>query len=146
MSLLAKHSPGAEVTGLYDIPAAERPPVMATHFAFRIMVGLGMLMLLLVLYGFWQRNHIENRPHYLKILVYAIPLPYLCCEVGWMVAEVGRQPWIVYGLMRTADAVSPVAASQVAVSLAAFVIVYSLVGVLAFKAIARAARHNPEEL
>ena len=69
----------------------------------------------------------EN-PWLLKIMLYAVPLPYIACTVGWTVAEVGRQPWIVYGLMKTSDAVSPIAAAQVAVSLIAFTLVYTLIG------------------
>ena len=76
-------------------------------------------------------------------MLYAIPLPYLALEAGWMVAEVGRQPWIVYGLMRTSDAVSPIAASQVWTTLAAFILVYSLLGAVAFYLMAKFARQGP---
>ena len=77
------------------------------------------------------------------MLTWAIPLPYAVCLLGWTVAEVGRQPWIVYGLMRTTRAVSPVAASQVAVSLVGFVVVYALIGVTAFWLMAQAVRKGP---
>ncbi|HBA55085.1 MAG TPA: hypothetical protein DCZ04_11700, partial [Syntrophorhabdus aromaticivorans] len=81
---------------------------------------------------------------YLKVMIYAIPLPYVACALGWTVTEIGRQPWIVYGLMKTAEAVSPVSSSQVAASLAAFTIVYTLLGIAAFSLIARQARKGPD--
>jgi cytochrome d ubiquinol oxidase subunit I len=79
-------------------------------------------------------------------MLYAIPLPYIALQAGWIVTEVGRQPWIVYGLMRTKDAVSPIATSQVAISLAAFILVYSTLGVIAFYLMAKQARRGPEPL
>ena len=94
--------------------------------------------------GWFKRKNLEDSPGYLKLMLYAIPLPYIALEAGWMVAEVGRQPWIVYGLMRTSDAVSPIAASQVGVSLVAFILVYSLLGAVAFYLIAKFARQGPE--
>ena len=77
-------------------------------------------------------------------MLYAIPLPYVALQAGWIVTEVGRQPWIVYGLMRTSAAVSPIAASQVAVSFVAFIVVYGLLGGVAFYLIAKNARRGPE--
>jgi cytochrome d ubiquinol oxidase subunit I len=75
-----------------------------------------------------------------------IPLPYIAIETGWIVAEVGRQPWIVYGLMRTSDAVSPVAGSQVLVTLIGFIVLYSILGIANFLLIARLVRKGPESL
>jgi len=112
LSLLAHDSPDAVVTGLKDFPKEERPPVTITFFAFRTMVGLGFLFVLLTAIGWWKRNKLLDSPWYLKTMLYAVPLPYLAAELGWIVAEVGRQPWVVYGLMKTADAVSPIAASR----------------------------------
>ena len=76
-------------------------------------------------------------------MLYSIPLPYIAIELGWILAEVGRQPWIVYGLMKTSDAVSPVATSQVAVSLIAFSLVYSLLGGVGFYLMAKILRTGP---
>ena len=143
LSLLAYHSPSAEVKGLRDIPKAERPPVALTFLSFRLMVTLGMLFALLTIVAWFKRNKLESNPLLLKVMLYAIPFPYIACELGWTVTEVGRQPWIVYGLMKTSDAVSPVAASQVGTSLVAFVLVYSLLGLAAFLLMARAARKGP---
>ncbi len=143
MSLLAYHTADAVVKGLNDIPKEDRPPVLATFISFKIMVTLGMLFALLTVVGWFLRKRIASSRLYLKIMFYAIPLPYIACAFGWTVTEVGRQPWIVYGLMRTSQAVSPVAASQVALSLAAFIVVYTLIGLIAFTLMARAVRKGP---
>ncbi|OPY76234.1 MAG: Cytochrome bd-I ubiquinol oxidase subunit 1 [Syntrophorhabdus sp. PtaU1.Bin050] len=144
LSLLAFHTPAATVTGLKDIPRDQRPPVTPTFVSFRLMVMLGMLFLLLTVTGFFLRNRLPSCRLYLKVMIYAIPLPYVACALGWTVTEIGRQPWIVYGLMKTADAASPVSSSQVAASLAAFTIVYTLLGIAAFSLITRQARKEPE--
>jgi cytochrome d ubiquinol oxidase subunit I len=143
LSMLAYHSPKAVVKGLKDFPKSDRPPVALTFISFRLMVGLGFLFVLLTLVGWFKRNKLESSPGYLKVMLYAIPLPYLALEAGWMVAEVGRQPWIVYGLMRTSDAVSPIAASQVWTTLVAFILVYSLLGAVAFYLMAKFAKQGP---
>jgi cytochrome d ubiquinol oxidase subunit I len=145
LSLLAFHSPEAEVTGLKDIPPDERPPVALTFVAFRVMVGIGFLLILLAVIGWWRRNRLEASPWYLRTMLFAIPLPYLAAEAGWIVTEVGRQPWIVYKLMRTSEAVSLIAAAQVLPSLIAFVLVYSLLGCVAYYLIFRFARKGLEE-
>jgi cytochrome d ubiquinol oxidase subunit I len=80
----------------------------------------------------------------LKILPWTIPLPYIAMQTGWIVAEVGRQPWIVYGLMRTSDAVSPISTGQVGVSLAALTLLYGLLGVAGFWLMIRSARRGPQ--
>jgi cytochrome d ubiquinol oxidase subunit I len=144
LSMLAYHSPQAVVKGLKDFPKEDRPPVALTFLSFRLMVGLGFLFVLLTVVGWFKRRKLESSPGYLKVMLYAIPLPYIALQAGWMVTEVGRQPWIVYGLMRTSDAVSPIAASQVGITLAAFVLVYSLLGAVAFYLIAKFARQGPE--
>jgi cytochrome d ubiquinol oxidase subunit I len=77
-------------------------------------------------------------------MLFAIPLPYLANEMGWILAEVGRQPWIVYGLLKTAQAASPVAGTQVMTSLAAFILVYGLLGITGFYLIANFAKKGPQ--
>jgi cytochrome d ubiquinol oxidase subunit I len=146
LSLLAFHSTTATVKGLKDFPPDERPPVLLTFVAFRVMVGLGFLFVLLTVVGWFKRHKLEASPGFLKVMLYAIPLPYVALQAGWIVTEVGRQPWIVYGLMRTRDAVSPIAASQVGVSLAAFILVYSILGIIAFYLIKKNAIRGPEPL
>jgi len=143
LSLLGHHNLDAEVIGLKDIPRDERPPVLPTFLAFRAMVALGTLFPLLMIIGWFKRKNLENSPTYLKMMVWAIPLPYLAIQMGWLLAEIGRQPWIVYGLMKTTDAVSPVSTLQVATTLGGFFIVYGLLGALGFYLIATHARKGP---
>jgi cytochrome d ubiquinol oxidase subunit I len=144
LSMLAYHDPKAVVKGLKDFPKEERPPVLLTFVAFRLMVGLGFLFGFLTVWAWLKRNKLTDSPGLLKVLLYAIPLPYLALEAGWMVTEVGRQPWIVYGLMKTKDAVSPIAVSQVGTTLLAFVVVYTLLGLAAFYLIRKFAIQGPE--
>jgi len=143
LSILAFSDPAAEVKGLKDFAPEDRPPVTLTFLSFRLMVGLGTLMILLAAWGFLKRGNLLDNPGYLRLMVYAIPVPYLALQAGWAVAEVGRQPWIVHGLMRTKDAVSPIATSQVAVSLAAFVVVYLLLAALDIYLLSKYARKSP---
>jgi cytochrome d ubiquinol oxidase subunit I len=144
LSFLAHHDPAAEVKGLYDFPQDERPPVFLTFVAFRTMVALAFIFLGLSLYGWFRRNSLEDSPKFLTIMLYSIPLPYIANNLGWTVTEVGRQPWIVFGLQRTAEAVSPVSASQVAVSLAGFTMVYTIFGIIGFALMAAAIRKGPD--
>ncbi len=144
LSMLALGSWDAEFRGLKSWPKEERPPVAIVFWSFRLMVGLGFLFALLTVAGMFKRNKLESSPLYLRLMLYAIPLPYLAAELGWIVTEVGRQPWIVYGVMKTSDAVSPIAVSQVGISLVAFVVVYSLLGLAAFFLMAKFAAKGPE--
>ena len=143
LSLLAFYDPNAEVKGLKDFAPEDRPPVLPLFLSFRIMVGLGFLFVGLTAWAWLKRDSIERSPRLLKLLVWAIPLPYVAIQTGWTLAELGRQPWIVYGLMRTSDAVSPLAVSQVAVSAAAFVLVYTLLGIADFYLLFKYARKGP---
>lgn len=143
LSFLGYHDFSATVKGLRDFPRKDRPPVLLTFFSFRIMVALGMLFILLTFIGFFLRNRLLENPLFLKIMLFSIPLPYLAIEFGWTLAEVGRQPWIVYGLMRTSDAVSPVAGYQVLISLVGFVLVYSLLGAAGFYLMVTNAKKGP---
>ncbi|MBW2220100.1 MAG: cytochrome ubiquinol oxidase subunit I [Deltaproteobacteria bacterium] len=144
LSFLGYHDFNAEVKGLKDFPKDERPPVFISLFSFRTMVALGTLFPLLTIIGWFKRNRLVESPGYLKVMLFAIPLPYIAIELGWVLAEVGRQPWIVYGLMKTSDAVSPVAGSQVLISLIAFILVYGLLGAVGFYLIAKTAKNGPE--
>jgi cytochrome d ubiquinol oxidase subunit I len=136
LSLLSYHDPNATVKGLLDFPADRRPPVAAAFWSFRIMVALGFLFVLLSLLAavFSWRDSLATKRWFLWIMPFAIVLPYVACELGWILAEIGRQPWIVYGLLRTKDAVSAsITASDVLISLVGFVILYgSLAAVDAF--------------
>ena len=144
LSLLGHHDISAPVTGLKDIPKDERPPVLPTFISFRTMVALGTLFPLLTLVGLFLRKRLLESRWYLWIMLFSIPLPYLAVEMGWVLAEVGRQPWIVYGLLKTTDAVSPVAAAQVMTTLVGFILVYGLLGIAGFYLIAKYVSKGPE--
>jgi len=146
LSLLAGYSRGTVVRGLRDFPPAERPPVLPVFLSFRAMVGLGFLFLAVGLYAFLRRNTLDRARRFLRLLPWLIPLPYLANLLGWTVAELGRQPWIVYGMMKTKDAVSPIATSQVATSLVAFFVVYSVLGLVDFYLLRKFALRGPEAL
>ena len=110
LSFLAHGDFESEVTGLDKIPEENQPPVAITHYAFQIMVGIGTLLLLISLIYFFnliKKKSLLEKPWLLKLFVFAIPLGYVALEAGWVVTEVGRQPWIIYGIMRTKDAVTP---------------------------------------
>ena len=120
------------------------PPVMLTFLSFRTMVALGGLFLLVSGLAFYYRNDPIQKPLFAKALPFCIPLPYLCIMVGWMLAEVGRQPWIVNRVMTTAQGVSPVPDANVAISLGAFIVVYSVLGTVAIYLLCRYARRGPD--
>ena len=125
-SLILTHDPDGEVRGLKQWPADQRPPAALVFWAFRIMVGLGMLMILtglIALVLFWRKRLFETRTFQLWCMAMA-PSGFVCVLAGWFVTEVGRQPWIVQGALRTAEAISPVGPGPVAISLTAFVITY----------------------
>ncbi len=143
LSFLGYHDINAEVKGLKDFPKEQRPPVFLSMLSFRMMVALGMLFPLLCIYGWFQRKHLTESATYLKVMLWAIPLPYLATTTGWTLAEVGRQPWIVYGLLKTSEASSPVAGTQVAISLIAFILVYGLLGAVGFYLMSDAVRRGP---
>lgn len=146
LSFLTHHDWNAELRGLKSWPKEDRPPVTIVFLSFRIMAGLGFLFVLLTLYGLWRRNRLESSPTYLKIMLFAIPLPYIAGLLGWVVTEVGRQPWIVYKVLRTADAHSPVSEMQVGLSLIAFIVLYSLLGFAAYYLMFRYGRKGPDPI
>ncbi len=145
LSILAHYDPNAVVAGLRDMPRSDRPPVLPAFLSFRIMVGLAFVFILLSAWAVLRRRAPEESPLLLRILVWSIPLPYIANELGWTLAEVGRQPWIVYGVMRTADAVSPVSTTQVFCSLLGLILLYSLLGAADFYLLAKYARRGPAD-
>ncbi len=144
LSLLAYNDPGATVKGLNDFPPGDTPPVTLTFLSFRLMVGLGTLFPLLGIWAWLSRKRPEDKPLLLKALIWAIPLPYLAIQAGWVLAEVGRQPWIVYNVMRTSEGVSPVTAGQVGGSLAALTLLYLLLGAVDLTLLYKYARKGPQ--
>ena len=127
LSFLTYLDPNATVTGLDAFPVADRPPVILTYYSFHFMVYLGVLFALFSLLGIfflWERNILEQK-RYLKIARLAIPLPIIATQLGWITTEVGRQPWIIYGVLRTIDASSPIIdAGEVIFSLTLFSLLY----------------------
>jgi cytochrome d ubiquinol oxidase subunit I len=113
LSFLAYGDPHAEVKGLNEFPADRRPPVAIVHISFQIMVGCGVAMMLVALWAAWRylrgrrkQTWLDSR-WFLRMLVIAAPLGFIAIESGWVVTEVGRQPWIIYGVMRTSEALTP---------------------------------------
>jgi len=143
LSFLGYHDFNAVVKGINDFPEDERPPVWITFAAFRFMVLLGTLFILQMIYGWTRRNKLMESPKFLTMMLYSIPLPYIAIQAGWVLAEVGRQPWIVYGLMKTSDAASPIMGYQVMISLIAFFLVYGLLGGVGFYLMGKHARKGP---
>lgn len=144
LSFLAFNDFNAEVKGLNDFAKEDIPPVLTTFLSFRLMAGMGGLFILLAFLAWKKREDLASNPLLCKALTYAIPLPYIAIMAGWMLAEVGRQPWIVYSLMRTSDAVSPVPSSSVAISLLSFIVVYSVLGILDIYLLIKYARKGPQ--
>lgn len=111
LSFLAHGDFEAEVKGLDQFPEEHHPPVLVTHFAFQIMVGLGMMLVglsLLYFFSIWKKKQWQSERWFLWLFVVATPLGFLALEAGWTVTEVGRQPWIIYEIMLTKDAVTPI--------------------------------------
>jgi len=113
LSILAYGDPQATVKGLNDFPADARPPVAIVHISFQIMVACGVAMMLVALWAAWRylrgrrkQTWLDSK-WFLRLLVAAAPLGFIAIETGWTVTEVGRQPWIIYGVMRTSEAVTP---------------------------------------
>jgi cytochrome bd ubiquinol oxidase subunit I len=127
--LILKHDLNGRYAGLKDFPKADRPPVLPVFFAFRIMVGIGVLLIALGLTGafLWSRRKLFTTRWYLRAATFMWPLGFIAILAGWVTTETGRQPYVAYGIVRTANALSPVSAATVATSLAAFVIVYCVV-------------------
>jgi cytochrome d ubiquinol oxidase subunit I len=128
-SLILTHDVNGAVPGLKDYPPRDRAPVAIPFFAFRIMVGVGLLMLALVAVGLWLRlrGRLYDRDWFLRALMIASPLGFIAVVAGWTTTEVGRQPWTVYGVMRTAASVTPsLTGIDVLISLIGYVAVYAI--------------------
>jgi cytochrome d ubiquinol oxidase subunit I len=131
LSFMAFHDIHAEVRGLNAFARETWPPVLIVHVAFQIMVGLGTLLALTGVWALWclvRRRDLSTQRWLLRAIVIAAPFGFLCIEAGWTVTEVGRQPWIVYGLLRTADAVTPM--PGLVVPFITFTALYCLLGVI----------------
>ncbi|MCU7491120.1 MAG: cytochrome ubiquinol oxidase subunit I [Ignavibacteria bacterium] len=149
LSYMAFGDVNAKVRGINEFPKDEIPPLVMTFVSFHTMVGLGMFMILVLAWAFisMRKNTLWENKKLLKILLWSIPVPVLACQVGWMAAEIGRQPWIVYKLLRTSFAASiTVSAGEILFSIIMFGIIYlSLLGLYIFL-LAKEVKHGPEEL
>jgi cytochrome d ubiquinol oxidase subunit I len=134
---LAHGDAGARVRGLEEFPREDWPPVAVTHVAFQIMIGIGTLLPLVAVVGAWLgwRRVLLQRRWFLRLLVATAPLGFLAIEAGWVVTEVGRQPWIVQGILRTRDAVTPV--GPLAVPFVAFALLYVLLAAVVLRLLRR---------
>jgi cytochrome d ubiquinol oxidase subunit I len=128
-SLILTHTLDGRFPGLKSVPPADRPPVLAPFVAFRIMVGIGLVMIAAGITGMilWWRARLTESRWFLWLAARGWPLGFVAVIAGWIVTETGRQPWVITGVLRTADATSPVAAPAVAVTLVLFVLVYGIV-------------------
>jgi cytochrome d ubiquinol oxidase subunit I len=147
-SLILHHDVNAAVTGLKEFAPADRPSVLVPFFGFRVMVGIGVLMLVAAWTGLvlLVRGKLLDARWYLKLLPWMVPSGFVALLAGWYTTEVGRQPYIVYGLMRTADAVSPVPGASLLTTLALFVVVYGGVFGAGIYYMARLIRTGPLEI
>jgi cytochrome d ubiquinol oxidase subunit I len=148
LSLLVDLDPDSKVLGLDDFPKDERPPVFLPFAAYHLMILFGLLFILMGVWGVWlqARKKLAASRFYLRLVLFAVPLPYLANETGWIAAEVGRQPWAVYRVLRTSEAVSAVVpAGNILFSIALFALIYALIGVAGLTVILRTIRGGPAE-
>jgi len=144
LSYLAFKDFNHEVTGLTDIPRDERPPVATTMVSFRLMVAIGVAMLGLLVLSWWRLRKLQQTRWLLTALIWFIPLPFVACNVGWILTEVGRQPWLVTKVMRTSEGVTEgLHTYQVGFSLISLTVLLTLVTVATTYLIVKHARRGP---
>jgi cytochrome d ubiquinol oxidase subunit I len=145
-SLILTHDPNGLFPGLTSVPPQDRPPVKNVFFAFRIMLYLGFFMIAASLFGawLWWRGTLFETRWFLRILAHSWWTGFVAVIAGWVVTESGRQPWLVYGIQRTADAVSPVPAASILGTLALFVFAYGIVFWMGIYYINRLIAKGPE--
>lgn len=147
-SLILTHSWNGYIKGLKEWPADERPPVGPPFFAFRVMVGIGIIMLIIAITGvvLLLRRRLWESNWFLRLCPWVAPLGFIAVIAGWITTEVGRQPWTVYGLLRTSDSVSPsLTGGDVAVSLAFYVVVYLIMFPTGIAFMAGLVRRGPQQ-
>ena len=146
-SFYLTHDWNGEIKGLKAWPREDRPPVAIVYFAFRIMVGLGLLMLLVVIVGWVMhfKGRLYESPLFLRLAHWSMPVGFMAVLAGWTVTEVGRQPWVVYGLLRTSHAVSPsLTTFDVALSFAFYIAAYIVIFGAGFMLLRRIVRAGPQ--
>jgi cytochrome d ubiquinol oxidase subunit I len=130
LSLLVTHSSHGKVLGLKEFLKQDRPNVFILFWSFRLMVAIGFILFLVMIWAgvLWRRGRLyESRP-FLWTLVIVHPLGFLATELGWITNEVGRQPWVVYHLLRTSEGISPIPAGSIIWSLGLFLIIFAVIG------------------
>jgi cytochrome d ubiquinol oxidase subunit I len=145
-SLIGSMSFDSKEVGLTDFPREDRPPVAVPFFAFRVMVGCGIGMLLIAWIGTYlsRKRRLEGNRVLMWLTFLSFPLPFIAILTGWFTAEVGRQPWAVYGVLRTADAVTPILTTSAAlISLVVYCLLYALIGTFGMLFIYRMLRKGP---
>jgi cytochrome bd ubiquinol oxidase subunit I len=145
-SLILAHDRNAVIRGLKDWPSTDRPPVTVPFFAFRVMVGIGVVMLGIVVVSWWLRykGRLAETPWFLRACQWTGPLGFVAVLAGWVTTEVGRQPWTVYGLLRTADSVSPsLTSTDVTISLVGYIVAYLVMFPAGFLVMVHLVRKGP---
>ncbi|HEX8787773.1 MAG TPA: cytochrome ubiquinol oxidase subunit I [Telluria sp.] len=145
-SVILTHSWNGQIKGLKEFPRDQRPNSLIVFWSFRVMVGLGLLMIALGLWSLWLRwrRRLYDTRRFLRMAEWMGPAGLVAVLAGWITTEVGRQPWVVYGVLRTADAVSAHSAAPVALSLALFVVAYLFVFGVGIAYVLRLVRKGPE--
>jgi cytochrome d ubiquinol oxidase subunit I len=148
-SVINTHQWNGVLQGLDSVPASDRPFVPIVFYSFRVMVGLGFLILGLALWGVVLRfrHRLYDHPWFLKSCVFLGPSGFIALIAGWFTAETGRQPWVVYNLVRTSDAVSDVLMKNVLISLVLIIVVYGIIfGFFYFRYFGKIIKHGPENI
>jgi cytochrome d ubiquinol oxidase subunit I len=145
-SWILTHEWEGEIRGLKSFPADERPNPVIPFFAFRLMVGIGLIMIAIGVGGglLWLLGRLFTTRWYLHFTFWAWPLGFIAVVAGWFVTEVGRQPWTVYGILRTADSASPVLGGKILTSLILFLLVYGVIFGAGLYYISRLVQRGPE--
>ncbi len=145
-SLIITHELDGEIRGLKEVPREERPPVAPVFYAFRVMVAIGVLMLLTAVWSAlrWRAGKLADTTSLLRMWAIMSPTGFIAVLAGWYTTEIGRQPYVIYGLMRTSEAASPVAASSVITSLVAFGTVYLFVFIAGSYYLLKLLRNGPQ--
>jgi len=146
LSLLVTHSSQGQVLGLKEFPRKDRPNVPILFWSFRLMVAIGFILFFVMVWAFilWLKRRLYDTRLFLWTLLILHPLGFIATELGWVTTEAGRQPWLVYNLMRTAEGVSPIQPGNVIWSLSLFLIIFAVVGSVYFYYILRTLRLGPD--
>jgi len=146
LSLLVTHSFEGRVQGLKEFPKKDRPNVFILFWSFRLMVAIGFILLFVMVWAavLWRRGRLYDHRPFLRTLLVLHPLGFVATEFGWVTNEVGRQPWLVYNLMRTSEGVSPIPAGNVIWSLSLFLVVFIVVGTSYFYYVLKTLKTGPD--